>query len=51
MTIERTYSGIRISDIVGDQWISELYIGYTKTEAVRMFKRHIKTLKQGVNYV
>jgi hypothetical protein len=38
MTITRHPAGIEISDMVGGYLVSELYIGYTVTEARRLFK-------------
>ena len=33
---------IRISDIVGNQMYSHLYMGYTKKEAKSLFKQYLK---------
>lgn len=36
--------GYRITDIIDGYYVSKLYIGYTRTEAIAQFKRDIKTL-------
>jgi len=38
MSIERTVQGWRISDIVHGYRVSQHYIGYTKREAIRLFR-------------
>lgn len=42
MIIEKTVQGIRISDICNGQYITKHYIGYTKKDAVALFKKHLK---------
>jgi len=37
MTIEILHSGIRIASIIGTQYISRLYIGYSVKRAVAAF--------------
>ena len=44
MTIENTFQGIRISTIHNDQYVTMHYIGYSKTEAIRLFKKHLRGL-------
>lgn len=44
MTIERTFQGLRISTIHKDQYVTMHYIGYSKKEAVRLFKEHLRGL-------
>ena len=47
MTIEKTLTGyLRITDIINNQFISRLYNGYTKTEAIALFKAESKQLKK-----
>lgn len=47
MTIERIYGvnagGYRITSTVDGYYVSKLYIGYTKQEAITQFKRDCKT--------
>jgi hypothetical protein len=38
MTITRHPAGVEISDIIGGYLVSELYIGYTITQARRIFR-------------
>jgi len=38
MNIEKMHSGIRISDIIGTQGVTRLYIGYTVAQAKKAFK-------------
>lgn len=38
MTITRHPAGVEISDIIGGYRVSELYIGYTISEARALFK-------------
>lgn len=45
MLIENVFSGIRLSDIVGNQRVSKLYIGYSRRSAVKLFKQYIRELK------
>ena len=43
MTIETTKNGyIKISDIIDNQLVSRLYIGYSKSSAKRLFLSEIK---------
>jgi hypothetical protein len=43
MTVERNYEGAWIvSDIVNGYRVARRYYGYTKTEAMALFKRDIK---------
>ena len=44
MSVERTTQGIRISTIYKGKFVSMHYIFYTKREAIREFKQHLKTL-------
>lgn len=47
MIIERNYEGAWvISDIVAGYWVTRKFYGYTKREAVRLFKQY---LKEGAN--
>jgi hypothetical protein len=44
MTIEKTYQGaLKISDIIGGQFVSRQYFGYSKREALRLFKDETAT--------
>lgn len=43
MTITRYHSGIEVSDIIDDQYVKKLYIGYSVKEAKQEFKREFKT--------
>lgn len=45
MTIEKLHSGIKITDIVNNQFVHKNYIGYSITEAKRLFREYVKTLK------
>ena len=45
MTIEKLHSGIKISDIVNGQFVHQNYIGYSVTDAKKLFKQYVKTLK------
>lgn len=45
MSIEKTLQGIRISIIHKGYRVSRLYMGYSKTESVRLFKEYLKTIK------
>lgn len=38
MTVTRHSEGIEVSDIIGGYLVSKLYIGYTVSEAKRLFK-------------
>ena len=44
MTIERIYSsgGYRVSDIIKGQLVTRVYLGYTKQQATRLFRREVK---------
>jgi len=44
MIIEYVQSSgaIRVSDIIGDQWFSHMYMGYTKKEAKSLFKEYVQ---------
>lgn len=43
MTVERNYAGAYvISDIVGGYLVTKQYYGYTKREAVRLFKEETR---------
>jgi hypothetical protein len=44
MTIERTIQGIRISTIHKGYLVTQHYIGYSKREATKLFKRHIREI-------
>lgn len=44
MTIERKNNFILISDIVNNQFIKQKYIGYSVTEAKKLFKEYLKTI-------
>lgn len=47
MTIEKTINGYyRITDIINNQLISRLYNGYTKKEAIALFRKETKNLNQ-----
>jgi hypothetical protein len=39
MLVERIIGGYCISEIVGNQMITRRYFGYTKREAINLFKR------------
>lgn len=45
MTIEKLHSGIRISDMVDGQFVHQNYIGYSVTDAKKLFREYVKTLK------
>ncbi|HIH74840.1 MAG TPA: hypothetical protein HA306_06545 [Methanosarcina sp.] len=45
MTIEKLHSGIKISDMVDGQFVHRNYIGYSATEAKKLFREYVKTLK------
>ena len=46
MTIERNYTGAWIiSDIVGNEYIKRVYMGYTKRDAMRLFRADVKRRK------
>ena len=45
MTIEKTLQGIRISTMHNGYWVHQHYIGYTKHEAMRLFRQYLKGLK------
>ena len=43
MTIERNYEGAWvISDIIGGYRVARSYYGYTKREAIRLFREYTK---------
>jgi hypothetical protein len=43
VSTEKTFQGAwRVSAIVGGYWVSRQYMGYTKREAVAMFKEQLK---------
>lgn len=45
ITINRTFQGAwELSTIVGTTWIHRQYMGYTKKEAISLFKEYIKDL-------
>lgn len=47
MDVERIEGsgGWRISDIVGDQLVTLRFFGYTKTQAIMLFRQEMKTRK------
>lgn len=48
MIITKNYEGAWIlSDIVDGYWVDRCYYFYTKREAIALFKKYIKELKQG----
>ena len=47
MTIERKNGFIHISDIIDDYLVSRKYIGFTKSEAKRLFKQEFKAKGEG----
>lgn len=45
ISINRTFQGAwELSTIVGDQYIHRQYMGYTKKEAIKLFKEYLKDL-------
>jgi hypothetical protein len=43
MTIETTPNGfIKISDIIGNYLVTRKYMGYTKSQAIKLFKQEFK---------
>tara|TARA_R100000664_G_scaffold8961_1_gene14756 strand:- start:292 stop:426 length:135 start_codon:yes stop_codon:yes gene_type:complete len=44
MNLEQTPNGLKITDIIGNQLISRLYIGYSKKESIKLFKQYKKQL-------
>lgn len=44
-TIEKTHplAGYRVTDIINGYYVSRLYIGYTKAQALAAFKRENKS--------
>ena len=44
MNLEKTTNGFKITDIIGNQLISRLYIGYSKRESIKLFKQYKKQL-------
>ena len=48
MITEKTFQGAwRFSELVGDWLFTMQYMGYTKKEAMRLFKAELKKLKEG----
>ena len=45
ITIEKLHSGIRISDMVDGQFVHRNYIGYSVTDAKKLFREYVRTLK------
>ena len=44
ITIRKTFQGAyELSAIVGDDYISRQYMGYSKREALRLFKQYLAT--------
>lgn len=47
--VRKNHEGmICLADIVNGQLIEEKYMGYTLSEAKRLFNKHIKSIKEGV---
>jgi len=45
---ETNYNGIlTLSTVVGNQYIKQRYIFYSKTQAYKMFRQYIKQLTKG----
>ena len=45
MIINKNHNGsVLITDIINNQYIKQIYYGYTKKECVRKFKIYIKNL-------
>ena len=42
MLIEKTVNGLLLSDVVNNQYIKKLYIGYSKRESIKLFKNYKK---------
>jgi hypothetical protein len=51
MTIERTspLAGYRLTDIINGYYVSRLYLGYTKREAIAKFKKESVELARLAN--
>jgi len=47
MTVEKTNQFILISDIIDNQYIKQKYIGYSVTQAKKLFKQYINEYKTG----
>lgn len=45
MTLTNTQNGLLITDIKNNQLVKQTYQGYTKAEAKKLFKEHLKTVK------
>lgn len=45
MTITKTQNGIYISDIINGYLVKRLYVGYTKREAKKLFKKFVEERK------
>ena len=46
--VRKNHEGmICLADIVNNQLIEQKYMGYTLSEAKRLFNAHIKSLKEG----
>ena len=51
MTIEKLYNGsYRISDIISDHLVEQVYYYYSRRDAIAEFKRHKKELKDKTIY-
>tara|TARA_R100001082_G_C4228766_1_gene102311 strand:- start:300 stop:440 length:141 start_codon:yes stop_codon:yes gene_type:complete len=42
MLIEKTVNGLLLSDVVNNQYIKKLYIGYSERESIKLFKNYKK---------
>ena len=43
MTVRKNYAGaIIISDIIGNEYVERVYIGFTKREALRKFRAEMR---------
>lgn len=47
MTVQKTPQGFRIYETVNGELLEQQYIGYTKRDAVRKFRRECKALQHG----
>ena len=46
MQVNKTINGIIVvSDIINGYFVTEKYIGYTKTQAIKLFKKGAKNAK------
>jgi hypothetical protein len=47
MTVEKMFpsGGYRVSEIVNGYYVTMRYFGYTKKEAVRLFRQYIKEIQ------